>query len=293
MKFLTLILRELWEHTGIWRVPLVALILAILANVAFSGAIDKASMAPGVVAKGLIGGSVGIVSAVLFILFTLLAMLYLLDSLHGERKDKSILFWRSLPVSDLLTVLAKLAVAVVIIPVLLLLTLVLVQLISTAVHWVLSGGESSRLIDAVGAPENMLSSWITLGGIFLRLTIWTLPLLAWFLFCSSWVSRTPIIMAIGIPFVIGLLSRIVSPEFSLFGLFTERWPFSATVLKSFGVVAFKEVESLRGWIQGLQSSVDFDSWDGFLTHPGVWGGVIATVVLVAATVFVRGRRDDA
>ncbi len=293
MKFLTLIQRELWEHTGIWRVPLVALVLAILANVAFSGAIDKASMAPGVIAQSLIGGSLGIVSALLFILFTVLAMLYLLDSLHGERKDKSILFWRSLPVSDLLTVLSKFTIAAVIIPLLLLATLILVQLFSTAVQWLMSGGESNRLIDAVGAPENMLSNWLALGGVFLRLTIWTLPLLAWFLFCSSWVSRTPIIMAIGIPFAIGLLSRIVSTEFSLFGLFTERWPFSATVLKSFGVVIFKEVESVRGWLQGLQSSVDFTRWDGFITHPSVWGGVIATVVLIAAAVFVRGRRDDA
>lgn len=293
IRFVTLMQREIWEHTGIWRVPVVALVLAILANIAFAGAIDRVSVAPGVVAKGLVGGSVGIVSAILFIVFTLLAMLYLLDSLHGERKDKSILFWRSLPISDTSTVLAKLAIAVVVIPFLLWATLVLVQLVSTAVQWIMAGGESNNLVDAVSSPENLLSNWLTLGGIFVRLTIWSLPLLAWFLFCSSWVSRTPIIIAIGIPIAIGLLSRIAGPQFSVFGLFSERWPFSLTVLKAFGEVTFKDLDEVRNHIQDFQPGVSFHSWDGYITNPGVWGGIIVTVTLVVATIIIRGRRNNA
>jgi len=291
-KFIVLMQREIWEHTGIWRVPLVALILAILANVAFSGAIDRASVAPSVVAKGIIGGSFGLVAAVLFILFTMVALFYLLDSLHGERKDKSILFWRSLPVSDTLTVLSKLAIAVLVIPLMLWLTLVLVQLVSAAVQWVMAGGESNRIIESMGASDSMINDWLALGGMFLRLTIWSLPLLAWFLFCSSWVSRTPVIMALGIPIAVGLLVRIFGPNLGLFGLFTERLPFSLTVLKSFGVVAFKDFDSIRDRIQHFESTVSFDNWDGFLTHPAVWGGLIVTLLLVAATVVIRGRRGS-
>jgi len=41
--------------------------------------------------------------AALLIMFTTLvvAVFYCLDALHGERRDRSILFWKSLPVSDL------------------------------------------------------------------------------------------------------------------------------------------------------------------------------------------------
>ena len=40
----------------------------------------------------------------------LVGVFYCLDALHGERRDRSILFWKSLPVSDLTTVLAKASV---------------------------------------------------------------------------------------------------------------------------------------------------------------------------------------
>jgi len=291
-KFIVLMQREIWEHTGIWRIPAVALILAVLANIAFSGAIDRASVAPGVVARGIIGGSLGLVAAALFILFMLLAMFYLLDSLHAERKDKSILFWRSLPVSDTLTVLSKLAIAVLVIPVLLWLTLILVQLLSAGVQWIMAGGESNRLIESIGPGDGIVGDWLALGAMFVRLTIWSLPLLAWFLFCSSWVSRTPVIMALGIPFAVGLLARIAGPDLGLVGLFTERLPFSLTVLKTFGVVAFKDFDAIRDRIQHFESTVSFNSWDGFLNHSAVWGGVIVALILLVATVLIRSRRGS-
>jgi len=291
-KFIVLMQREIWEHTGIWRIPAVALILAILANIAFSGAIDRASVAPGVVARGIIGGSLGLVAAALFIVFMMLAMFYLLDSLHAERKDKSILFWRSLPVSDTLTVLSKMAIAVVVIPVLLWLTLILVQLVSAGLQWIMAGGESNRLIESISPGDSIVGDWLELGAMFVRLTIWSLPLLAWFLFCSSWVSRTPVIMALGIPFAVGLLVRIAGPDLGLFGLFTERLPFSLTVLKTFGIVAFKDFDAIRDRIQHFESTVSFSTWDGFLSHPAVWGGLVVTLILLAATVLIRSRRGS-
>ena len=48
----------------------------------------------------------------------LVGIFYSLDALYGERRDRSIFFWKSLPVSDLITVLSKLAIPLVIVPML-------------------------------------------------------------------------------------------------------------------------------------------------------------------------------
>ena len=58
--------------------------------------------------------------AAMMIMFTvfIVGIFYCLDALHGERRDRSILFWKSLPVSDLTTVLSKVFVPLVILPVL-------------------------------------------------------------------------------------------------------------------------------------------------------------------------------
>src|SRR6202163_3168249 len=66
-------------------------------------------------------------------LLTLIAFLvgifYSLDALHGERRDRSILFWKSLPVSDLTTVLSKASIPLVVLPLLIFLIIVAMQLI--------------------------------------------------------------------------------------------------------------------------------------------------------------------
>src|SRR6202021_706378 len=59
----------------------------------------------------------------------LVSIFYCLDALHGERRDRSILFWKSLPVSDLTTVLSKFSIPMVVIPVVAFLTIVIMQLI--------------------------------------------------------------------------------------------------------------------------------------------------------------------
>src|SRR5688500_3753928 len=46
----------------------------------------------------------------------IIAFFYGLDALHGERRDRSILFWKSLPVSDRTPVLSKVLVMMAVLP---------------------------------------------------------------------------------------------------------------------------------------------------------------------------------
>src|SRR5437867_8784109 len=74
----------------------------------------------------------------MMLIFTafIVGVFYCLDSLHGERRDRSILFWKSLPVSDLTTLLSKVTIPLAVLPLVTFAIVVVTQfimlLISTA-----------------------------------------------------------------------------------------------------------------------------------------------------------------
>ena len=110
-KFAMLVRCELWEHHNLWRVPLILLALVVLANAGFSGAASWLGILPPELSADVLGAALGSLGSLVYFVFTFLVLFYLVDCLYIERKDKSILFWRSLPVSDTLAVAAKLFVA--------------------------------------------------------------------------------------------------------------------------------------------------------------------------------------
>src|SRR5690606_3990958 len=122
-----LIRRELWEHRSIYVTPLViALIVSIMAitGQAVVSAFDQAgdSASTGATHVGPAGLAAGItvlvtgVASLLTMAMWVLTVFYCLDALYAERKDRSILFWRSLPCTDAETVVSKLLTAVIVIP---------------------------------------------------------------------------------------------------------------------------------------------------------------------------------
>ena len=101
--------RELWENRAIYMGPLV---MAAVVLGAFIWHLSKVRSGPPHVLFVPYGmGS----SAVLFVSFVV-AFFYSLDALHSERRDRSILFWKSMPVSDLTTVVSKALVPMAIVP---------------------------------------------------------------------------------------------------------------------------------------------------------------------------------
>ena len=125
---LTLIKRELWEHRSIFVTPVAIaalILLGVLATMVFvprftdeldvvifgaTNIADESHRA--LVLSGIFGGT----SSLFLLALAILTTFYCLDALYTERKDKSILFWRSLPVTDAETVMSKLLTAVVVIP---------------------------------------------------------------------------------------------------------------------------------------------------------------------------------
>ena len=112
-----LVRRELWEHPALWRAPLVVQGLLALALLFGRMNMDLPAevLSPAQRAAIFTIGQWASAQPV-FIVSAVVVAFYLLDCLYAERKDRSILFWKSLPLSDGFTVASKVVVATVVVP---------------------------------------------------------------------------------------------------------------------------------------------------------------------------------
>src|SRR5450631_2868875 len=108
-----LVRREFWENRAIWIVPTVIGVALTLAALFGNAQIPALSLPDSRVFSGVVLFGFGVT---FFVVMSVYATWYLLDCLYADRKDRSILFWKSLPLSDTVTVMSKLIVAMVVIP---------------------------------------------------------------------------------------------------------------------------------------------------------------------------------
>ena len=268
--FLTLVRRELWEHRGlIWAPLAMALTIIVLSLL---GAAQDITL-PGVVVVRdadeqrdflstlMIGLLVPQLLAGLVVVF-----FYLLDGLFTERRDRSILFWKSLPVSDTKTVLSKLFVALVAMP---LWIWALSLLVGLVVFGVLAAKVSNTPAAALGTwhGEDWLVLQATLLGKLAVAALWYLPVAGWLLLVSVLAKRAPFLWAT-LPFlVLSLAERITLGSNEVGALVAQR------------LFGFREEVSLIGEFPLLAS-------------PGLWIGVAVGAALVYAAIRVRQRSDD-
>ena len=220
-RFMALVKREFWENKGAFRTtPLVIggiyIVLALMFLITFNHfdhefqSLKELTRWVATTEAGLRGEIIYAASLAIFpVLFNMVlffvVFFYLLGSLYDDRKDRSILFWKSLPASDTLTLASKLISAVVVAPlvfwVIYVLTYVVIALIFSVV--ILSLGENPwTLFLQIGSP---FKAWSMLLLSYLAIAVWSLPLYAWLMLVSSFAPRIPLLFAILPPVVIAVL----------------------------------------------------------------------------------------
>jgi ABC-2 type transport system permease protein len=305
----TLIRRELWEHRSIAFAPLAFGLIFVSINllaalgavhVQLEGAvvdIEKmvdsldAARAGALMQIGLVVIAVALNSVML-----LVTLFYLLDCLYAERKDRSILFWKSLPVSDAGVVVSKAATAAIAIPAV---TLVVFIAVAIAIYlitglWGLFAG--SGLFLAAG-PGAILEVTVTHVYALAVQSLWYMPIFGWLLLVSAWARRAVLLWAI-LPLVaVNLVEHLVFDTNYFAEMLSRR-------LIGVYPLAFNEehhVENLAWQFEGEHANVDLEFSDGvlaladpgqFLASPGLWGGLVAAALLIAAAVWVRRYRDE-
>ena len=288
----TLVRREFWEHPALWRAPLI--IAGLLVGTFIIGA-TMGGRHIGVHVEGWDGNltperraqafAVSQVAPMfpLYLIMLLVLTFYLLDCLYAERKDRSILFWKSLPVSDGLTVLSKFLVAVVVVP-------LGVLVLAAACHvllflvWQL-GVATGRLPDVLTwstvlwfkVEAAMLAS-LVLGA------LWYAPVAAAFLVVSAWARRSPIMWVTLAPIVAMVVEWKIGTHYVAHFLY----------YRTFGIWEVLGMGHSERLDQGasLEAALGELNFGAAFTNLNLWLGVLAAAALLYAAVRVRRYRDD-
>ncbi|MGB5247024.1 MAG: hypothetical protein WBN34_10790 [Woeseia sp.] len=299
-----LLQRELWEHRAIYVAPLalglVAVLLALTGQVAISAfdqAVDIAILGASNLGDRERSAAISALTMAISTLFlieaAILGTFYLLDTLYTERRDKSILFWRSLPVSDAETVTSKLLTAILVIPLVAfaVATLTVLLVLSISSLWV--DGRGGDALSLIWGAAPVIQNGAAMLILFLALPLWFLPFIGWFLFVSAWTRRSPFLVAILPLVVVPMLERILIGS----NLFRDAIFLRSAKLPLFSAPDAGNIFSGNG--DNIQLAADakttmlgFLDVSGFVYHPGLWMGIVVGGLFIAAAVYVRRYRDE-
>ena len=274
--------RELWENRSIYIAPLV-----VGAVMLFGLAMSTIGLAHRRRATLLLDPSQQrlrieqpyiFAAGMLLVTAFIVGFFYCLDALHGERRDRSILFWKSLPVSDRTTVLSKMLVPVLVLPLITLVIVIAVQadmlLLSNAILL------ANDLPTATPEQLPLVQFWFTFLYGLVAMALWHAPIYAWLLLVSAWAKRATFLWSV-LPFFV----------LCVFEWVTFRTIHVATFIRyrTAGWVTQAFVPHVKGSPQmDPLRSIDLDK---FLSTPGLWIGIVVAVGLLVAAVQLRRYRE--
>jgi ABC-2 type transport system permease protein len=274
--------RELWENHSIYIAPLIVAVVQV-----FGFAISTIGLADRRRAVLLLDPMKQRAAieqpydvAAMMMLFTVFVVgaFYCLDALYGERRDRSVLFWKSLPVSDLTTVLSKVTIPLVILPLIAFAMVVcvhVIMLIETGMVLVVHGMSPAT----TWAHFPVIQNWLVLLYGLVVLAFWHAPIYGWLLLVSAWAKRATFLWAV-LPFIaIQIFEKITFGTTYVGKMLGHR-------LMGFEPRAF-------GFHDGNHPTIDSLSQltpGRYLTSPGLWIGLIVAAAFLAAAVRLRRYR---
>lgn len=277
--------RELWENRSIYLAPLVAagVVLFGFGITAFSLPQRRLNALALESARQRAAIEMPYDAAAMMIMFTvfIVGIVYCLEALHGERRDRSILFWKSLPVSDLTSVLSKAIVPLAILPLLTFVITLVTQFIMLVLSTVvlLPSGLAGTTWQLLPWPRLLL---ILLYGL-VTCSLWEAPIFAWLLLVSSWARRATFLWAVLPWLAISAIEKLAFDTTFFIRMLVHR--LTGGFEEGFVVVHYPK----DAHVPVVDRLMQFDPLK-FLTSPGVWIGLVIAVVFIAATVRVRRYR---
>jgi ABC-2 type transport system permease protein len=271
--------RELWENRSVYLAPL-AVAGVVLAGFFISLFTLPARMRA---AQALGAGDLRqaveqpLVAAAIILMGVdiLVAIFYCLDALYGERRDRSVLFWKSLPVSDTTAVLSKASIPVLVLPLITFAATVMTQLVmllAGSAVLAASGLSASALWSSVGLFD---LSWINFGHLVMFHGIWWAPLYAWLLLASAWATRLPLLWAVLPPLAVVVIERIAFDSSRV-----------ATLLRSHFLGSAEMTPAAEGPGMTMEMLTPHP-FGHYLLSPGLWIGLALTAILLLGAVRLR------
>lgn len=203
---------ELWEHRGIFfGVPGALFLLIALASVIFSTTLGVGALniyPTGAAHPGQVQAFVELLGGGLYWPFALALLFYLSSALYTDRRDKSVLFWRALPVSDFRSVVGKVLTAALAGPGIVWVATVLASiwaLLALAIAASVRGADGFSVL----APIPIAGAWVAVAYAFVVQSLWWLPYFSWLLLTSALAPRAPLLWALLPPLIAGFVERII------------------------------------------------------------------------------------
>jgi ABC-2 type transport system permease protein len=276
--------RELWEYRSIYLAPL-AVAGVVLVGFTFSlfalpARMQAARTLGPPELRQFIEQPYVIAAIVLMTVELLVAIFYSVDALYGERRDRSILFWKSLPVGDLVAVVAKASIPIVVLPLVTFAATVTTQtamLFSSSVVLTVNGLSASTLWEHVSL-WNLVT--INLGHLVMFHGIWYAPLYAWLLLVSAWATRVPFLWAVLPPAAIAIVERLAFNTTSLATVVQEHFLGESELAPDAPTA-------------GMSMTMDVltpHPLGHYLTAPGLWIGLALTAAFLVGAARLRRAR---
>ena len=196
---------------------------------------------------------------------------YLSDSLYRDRRDRSIFFWKSMPVSDAMTVISKLVTGLWLVPLVYLLGVALLQLAAMAMLSIAALGTEISMVETVWGPAPLLSNWIQYLGALLLYSLWALPFFGWLIAVSAYAKSVPLVWVIGVPLAMTIVERIVVDQ----PLFAS-WMWDHMIPLIFSNMEQSVADNIVNQLLSLQ----------------MLSAVVVGGVLVFIAIWLRGKADE-
>jgi len=274
--------RELWENRYVYWAPLAVAAIFVIAHLIGMihlpaemrqlSSLDpekcrEAILKPYDTASGFMMGA-----------FILVTIFYCAEALHGERRDRSILFWKSLPVSDRTAVLAKASIPFVILPVLTFAITVVLQyliLLLSSAALLASGMSVASLWSHLPILEMSL---LLLYHIVTVHALWPAPIYCWLLLVSGWARRAPFLWAALPVLVIAGVEKIA--------FHTQYF----ATLVAYRLIGMTAPASFTPHNAHPTDPMTHITPTPFLLSPGLWIGLVIAVAFLAAAVRLRRQQ---
>jgi ABC-2 type transport system permease protein len=301
--------REFWENRSLWIVPAVVVGLFL-----FTGIVRIIMMLTGHAAMGEDGGNEGFVlsgpdmanaepgelAALLRVsplfmalpfnfIMLIVVFFYLLDSLYADRRDRSVLFWRSMPVSDTRTVLVKLFTGMLAATAITLGAVITTQLITILLSLVTGNSLVQHPWLVLTHPVALVEGWLLLAYALVCQSIWFLPFYGWWMLASAWAKKAPLLWSVLPPVMIIVMEAIVFRSHHFANMVGHHFTDWMGLVFNFDLL--RDGGNGRDLIMngGL---VDISGFGRFLASPELWIGTAVGAAFIYGAIRLRRVRSE-
>ena len=232
----TLVKREWWEYRGAFLyvpaiIGLVYVVVAAIGLLIIS--VSNVNVSATNVPYGLIPSAIFSMSFLFAIVLWLTIINYFWNCLYIDRKDGSVLFWQSLPISQSQTLLSKLIMGLVVAPIVAWICIVITDIIMFVL-----GGVALSIMGLPGFgilwhPGLIILSWLSLLAALLIQGLWLIPIIGWLMLCSAYAKKAPFLLAIIPPLVIIIIEAIVTRYQYFWDFIVSRFTYMGTTWQYF------------------------------------------------------------